>query len=348
MACGIPFLFPLDVLKCNGKSYALGGFMTKLSLTAFILSFTAFSARATTLLPLNFWGPESSQTRFQEFLSTLTYSKDYQIGDEWGKKAVSAEGLSHETKAFQRAAKATARMGGATAFYLGEYAGHYVVATNHHVLPEASACLGGYARFPLLGKSYKCVRFYGEWTDVDLALFEIEVTRAEDRDELRSLGMGFAFDAHLTQGRELLTIGFGIADNASRVMMANQDSDCKVFSRDGDFHFMGDPDEFNPGPYKAWSFANGCDVSHGDSGSAMVDRKTSEVLGLIWTGKIPKNPKVQSSAYLNQLVQDQSPEIWTELSFAVPAPKIRDVLQTVVSAPSTADDIREVLSAMLH
>ena len=272
----------------------------------------------------------------------------YQIGDEWGKKPVTAERLQSESPAFRRAALATARMGGATAFYLGKFNGHHVMATNHHVLPEPSACLGNQARFPLLdNKRFTCKTFYGEWTDVDLALFEIEVTQPEDEALLAPLARNFNFDGNLTPGQLLLTIGFGVADNPRREMMANQDSDCKVYSATNDFHFMGDPDEFNPGPYKAWSFANGCDVSHGDSGSAMVDRVTGDVVGLIWTGKIPKNAKVRERAYLDELFKTQGPNVWTELSFAVPAPKIREHLKSVIESGRLNPETRATLSAII-
>src|SRR4051794_35522346 len=40
---------------------------------------------------------------------------DYQIGDEWGKKPVTAQSLAAGGAVFERAAKATAHYGGATA-----------------------------------------------------------------------------------------------------------------------------------------------------------------------------------------------------------------------------------------
>ena len=110
---------------------------------------------------------------------------------------------------------------------------------------------------------------------------------------------------------------------------------------------MPDPDALNPGTYDAWSFANGCDVSHGDSGSAMVDRKTGKPIGLIWTGKIPKSPKVQQSQYLNEILQKQSPEIWTELSYAVPAAKIREVLQAASNDSNTDSQDRKIFAALI-
>ena len=308
-------------------------------LTALMISISVAHAKSTLPITLDFLANQS--------VLEFGFDLRYQIGDEWGKKPVTAESLNRETPAFQRAARATAKMGGGTAFYLGKFHGHHVMATNHHVLPAASSCLGNAAVFPYLKRTssrFNCIRFFGEWSDVDLALFEIEVKDAESEEALSKVAKNFAFHTSFTQGRELLTIGFGIADNAQRVMVANQDSDCVIFSQNDEFRFMADPDEFNPADYKAWSFANGCDVSHGDSGSAMVDRNTSEVLGLIWTGRIPKSPDVQHSDFLKGLMRSNGAEIWTELSFSVPAPKILEQLQKIIADPKTDSETRATLA----
>src|SRR5690606_34729203 len=96
-------------------------------------------------------------------------------------------------------------------------------------------------------------------------------------------------------------------------LVANQDNDCIVYSETDDVRFMADPDDLNPGDYSVWSFANGCDVSHGDSGSAMVDRNTGEIVGIIWTGRIPKDKKVQDPAYLDSIYSSSSEDVWKQL-----------------------------------
>jgi hypothetical protein len=112
---------------------------------------------------------------------------------------------------------------------------------------------------------------------------------------------------------------------------------------------MADPDELNPGSYQAWSFANGCDVSHGDSGSAMVDRDSGDVVGIIWTGRIPKTPDIQDSKVLDDLLRTQSPRIWKELSYAVPAAKIREVLQRILNEDSTLEpSTREAVEGLIR
>lgn len=256
--------------------------------------------------------------------SFLSFGTDeYRIGDTWGKRPV--QDISNETPVFQRAAKATARVGGATGFYLGKFNGSHVMATNHHVYP--SDCNGSRVQFPLLNVSATCDHFLGSWPEIDLALFTVKFASAADEAKAYAVRQNFQFHEDVFSGQKLLTIGFGIAGNSMHSLMANQDEDCYVFSNKGEYRLMGDPDEFNPGDYKAWSFSNGCDVSHGDSGSAMLDRDSGKVVGIIWTGKIPKNRDVQNSDYLNNLFTSHGERIWSELSFAVPAKKMADFFQ---------------------
>lgn len=279
------------------------------------------------------------------YLAFLGSTDTYRIGDEWGKVPFSAE--HSNVPLFLKMAKATARIGGGTGFYLGKFANLHLVATNHHVCPRAVMCLNSQSDFVLLKKKYRISKFFGSWPEIDLALFAIEV-RTEDEPLLAAVSSPFDFSNSLYRGQPLVTIGFGTGGNPARQLMLNADSDCVVFSDENEFRLMADPDDLNPGPYKAWSFANGCDVSHGDSGSAMMDRETGQVVGIIWTGRIPKNPSVQASSYLSQLLKAPSEEIWQELSYGVPAMAIGKYLEEVVKSEQTKPDVKAVLSEILQ
>jgi hypothetical protein len=272
---------------------------------------------------------------------------DYQMGSEFGKKPVTDAGLSSAPDTYRRAARATAMVGGATGFYLGKFAGTHVMATNHHVYTSMS-CAGRSVVFPLLGNlRLTCNRMFGTWTDIDLALFAIDVPRPEDEAKLAAVAANFTFHDEIVKGMPLITIGFGVAGNPQRVMMGNEDADCRVMSKSADYRFMGDPDSKNPADYKAWSFSHACDVSHGDSGSAMVDRNTGRPVGILWTGKIPKDATVQSSDYLSQVFATDGDDVWTEMNFAVPATKMREFLETVIANANTSADTKTVLSALI-
>lgn len=310
------------------------------------LAAALFSLSAQAILPIPQQKGRLKQAQpFGEFSFNLDLR--YQIGAEWGKKPVSADTLKDESEVFQRAAKATARVGGATGFYLGIFNGKHIMATNHHVMPGPDNCNGRAVRFPLLGITLQCKEFLGDWTDIDLALFVLSEPTPEEAGLLSNVAKNFSFDHEIKKGEELITIGFGIADNTARNLVANKDSDCRVFSTDSDYRFMADPDDLNPADYKAWSFANGCDVSHGDSGSAMVSRETGEPIGIIWTGRIPKEEKVQNADYLADIYNTNSDEVWKQLSYAVPAKKMGEFLTELVSKPDTSEELAKTLSAIL-
>ncbi len=270
----------------------------------------------------------------------------YKIGDEWGKLIVTAEQLTKESGAFKRAAMATAKVTGGTAFFLGRFNAHQVAVTNYHVMKKASDCEGRFVIFRSLGLKLTCEKFLGAWPEIDLALFTLKSESNEQDLILEDVARNFAFKEDIYPGQRLLTMGYGIAGNRWGDLVAVQDADCRVFSAKNDFRLMADPDEINPEAYKAWSFSNGCDVSHGDSGSAMIDRDTGQVVGIIWTGKFPKNPKVQSSKYLETLLKEGGREIWTELSYAVPARAIYYQLQKAIEKMSdgnTRDTLRDII-----
>lgn len=264
---------------------------------------------------------------------------DYQLGSEWGKTAVTRKQLQAETAIFQRTAAATASLSGGTAFYLGRFDGHAIVATNHHVCENLKACVRLNARFPVLGKKAKVTKTLGSWPEIDLSLHIVDID-PKDEAAFAAVAQNFSFGNELYRGQPLITIGFGSAGNPYRQLMVGQDSDCKVFSDRGEFRFMHDPDGIKPGGYQAWSFSVGCDVSHGDSGSAMVDRLTGEIVGIIWSGRFPKIAAVQDSKFLDGLLIHPTEDIWTQLSYAVPAVSIKTFLQGIIQAqkpdPATA------------
>jgi hypothetical protein len=200
----------------------------------------------------------------------------------------------------------------------------------------------------------------GSWSDLDLSLQTVELILKPEQDlaeiekSLEEIGKNFSFNQPLRQGHELLTIGFGVHRNTMQQMVAGADSDCRVFSSTGDYRFMGDPDRINPGPYKTWSFAHGCDASHGDSGSAIVDRSSSEVLGIIWTGAFPKKSETQDSRILEEWIRENNEVmIWSQLSYGVPADKMAQVLYEKLAEdarskkPKIDKETKQLLRALL-
>lgn len=278
--------------------------------------------------------------------SVLRASTDeYQLGDEWGKLEATND-LIKSSSVLTRVSEATARIGGATGFLLGEFNGEVVVATNHHVCSSSFSFSCRRISFPKLNLSFSRKAFLGTWKEIDLTLMTLKAS-GEEKRRLLQVAENFDFEKALEAGTPLVTSGFGIAGNNGRKMMINFDSDCRVTSADEEFRLMADPDQKNPGSYKAWSFANACDVSHGDSGSAMVDAATGSPIGIIWTGRIPKSMASQSSANIAMWEKNQSKEVWTELSYAVPAKKIREVLQDKINSGEISSQYEDIIQGVI-
>ncbi len=291
-------------------------------------------ATLTLTLTVNSCGasPKRSLRELPSNLTSFVSIDDYRVGPEWGKSKIDSQALATMTPQLQRASKATAFVGlgfsgGATAFALREKDGAVWLATNHHVIGNKAACSKATIKFPHLGISgLKCQKIIGTWKDIDLTVFEIAPTSEANKALILSVAKNFAFDQSIVKGTKMFTAGFGVAGNSlQRNMMGSQDDDCKVFSADDEFRFMKDPDEVNPGPDLVWGFATGCDISHGDSGSAVLNRETGELMGIIFTGKIPKVASVQSRDWLDDAYNTSSENVWKELNFAVPASKINEI-----------------------
>jgi hypothetical protein len=272
--------------------------------------------------------------------------KDYQLGSTWDKVTVTAKLYQNSDRVFRKAALATASVGGGTGFYLGKFDGAHVFATNHHVCSMGAVCLGNPIVFTLLNKTYSLNQWIGTFKDIDLTLMTFKIP-PEDESLFASLASNFAFNRPLQRGLKLLTIGYGIAGNPTRYprsLMAAAGSDCVVMSKSNEYRSLPDPDTVNPLPEPVWSFASACDVSHGDSGSAMIDRETGEIVGILWTGTTPKDPNVQSSALIQRLLRHPNETTWTQLSYAVPAAKMRDsIYQFVLHNPYASSEAKATL-----
>lgn len=284
------------------------------------------------------------------------------MGSEWTKRDFTPADLSDSQSSRSKILNSIAQFGSGTSFYLGKFNKHHLMATNFHVAHDTDCILfenspglhpiPTTADFPVLGFSANCVRYLGDkkargWNEIDFAIYEITLT-PEQETRLKGVGLKPAWNKPLQQGDLLITAGYGIAGNYKSHLQFTEDSDCKVFSATGDFRKKADPDPTNPEPYQAWSFANGCDGSHGDSGSPYLNRQTGEWVGLLWTGTLPKTPEVQNSVQLEQMIVDQNPKIWTELNYGVPLAKIQEKMNLLLKEGSLSADDQATIKAWLN
>lgn len=291
---------------------------------------------------------EKSEPTEAEVLAQL------QIGPKWDKVQISSDYLKRISSLQKRAALSIANFKHGTAFFVGVVDGHYVMATNAHVaandntdlmpenldkltsnptsictLPENPRNEIEAVRFDIQNKSFECEQLIGIWPSVELALFTIKVDSI-DQAFFKKIGLKFDFTNPPMHGTQLETMGYGEFKNPGEpkvALMHTAGPTCRTFSPTGDFRYMADPDEHSPGPYKVWSFSVGCSVAWGDSGSPVINPLTGRVFGLLWTARYPKISAVQDLTFLNHVAKFQTPEVWSQLSYASPALKISEVLE---------------------
>jgi hypothetical protein len=270
---------------------------------------------------------------------------DYQVGDEWGRELVTEEMMS-QSPMIRRLALATARVSGGTGFVLGEFAGEIVVATNHHVCPAGFYWSCQSVDFPKLGFHLDRKYFLGTWPEIDLTLMSFQAT-PEQRQALLDVATPLSYARDIQNGAPLMTLGFGVAGNERQNLVINQDEDCRVFSQDDDFRMMDDPDDKNTLDYRVWSFANGCDASHGDSGSLFALAETGEIIGLLWTARVPKSAEAQNSETLDMWDQSADESVWRELTYGVPAQKIQEVLRQKLVSGSIQPSYQNIIESLI-
>ncbi len=275
----------------------------------------------------------------------------YRIGDEWNKEVLVSRTLRNKklkfVKELRRTARATAKVARGTGFYLGQFNGFHLIATNYHIHTRLITESEDYEEieFPFLDLSFNFDRTFGAWLEIDLALFAINVESQWDAKELQSIARNFSFDYPINRNQKLFTVGFGRARNHYNNMVGTWDSDCKVFSGDNEFKMKSGLDEKGK-TVATWAFAVGCDASDGDSGSPIVTRDTGDIIGILW-GVAPRT-KAQSSQSLDNMIKENSPAIWKNLNYAVPAAKIKEFLLEKINSGAITDTVeRKTILALL-
>lgn len=274
----------------------------------------------------------------------------YQIGTNWDKRPFTPEDLASGSVAAKKGGMAVGKVaGGGTIFYLGKINGHHLAATNHHVYPFG--CRGEVIPFPNLKKVYTCTNLVGTWQRLDLTIFEMRVPASDDA-ELEGKGLKFAFHADSYPGQKLTTVGYGHHKNPKSIPMIDESEDCRVYSAKNEVVLKADPSEQNvtEDTFKVYSIAHGCESSHGDSGSAILDRETGDIVAVLWGATFGRPARGQDSKYLQSLIDKPVPaDIWGLLNYGTSVRKIHEVLSSDVADPEKKfdGDNRETLKALL-
>lgn len=223
-----------------------------------------------------------NKEKFQTHLKV----REYQIGNEWNREIMTKELLEDDllNKAFFSYGTAVLekekKIFPNGVVYLGEILGKHLIAVPYHQLTQAK----------LNGPKYSCADFSYifpgvkenpvragevllEMPEADQAICEIFLQEKEHR----LVGARWKWQNSLGQFQPLLVMGRGSQDPKLRLSF-DRSQECKV---------LGDPKNpqwfQNRGYPGSWRLAMGCDVSHGDSGSAVYFQDSGWLAGFITT-----------------------------------------------------------------
>ncbi|MDA8793040.1 hypothetical protein N9N67_07335 [Bacteriovoracaceae bacterium] len=270
------------------------------------------------------------------FNNLIAQSPNYQIGDAWSRERVDLPKnvIGHFGSQHLSLIQVIGRYNGGTITYLGKFNGIHLAITNHHVCSKPVFCIGQYIRFTntpspseeysiIWGKSKNLIFTIDE---IETSLIEVSFSEPEEEKIMVELAAKNKYQWQFEFEQELLVLGYGIHRNSFRGLSIAYDNDCRIFSPANFVKKIKDPDQVNPVSYKVWSVSIGCDTSHGDSGALVINRKTGEFIGIIWTGKVPKGPMTRNSKVLATWRTNESYLIWQELTYMVPFYKIKEII----------------------
>lgn len=233
-----------------------------------------------------------------------------------------------ETEERSRGFSTTQEVQVGTAFYIGRHFGKHLFITNHHNI-DSSNCKRAKIEFFTNqklseSKSARCdeVLFsQGHSEGSDLTLFSI---RNKDLKKFIGEGLEIDFTFSPVAKTKLMHAGFGNDRKSNhprkRVnlfeMNITADEDCVIASKDS--HYI----KLNGISH---NFATGCDIAKGDSGGAVVDRQTGQVVGLIW-GISPDSGGKSSRELHEEIFGIDSNYVWKHMSYALSLARLSETL----------------------
>lgn len=259
--------------------------------------------------------------------ASLTFAKRYIGGDEWNRPRVTKKLFLKQDQKVQDLILRTVKVVNTkkrkigTAFFYKENADHYIFLTNYHVIAGVRECKE--SKLLLLNQEFKkkqasCDGIIQEGpikSGSDYTYFKVEKSQS-----LSYLSNLTAIDTNFpnpTPGDKLVSVGFGggKADLRRYDARISMDSDCVYLNGNLDITFNNDQVED--------VLFTACDAQSGDSGSAVMNRDTGEIIGLFFAVADQKrNNRLTSNEIFENLGSDYL-GFYTNSSMSIDLRKIK-------------------------
>jgi hypothetical protein len=241
-----------------------------------------------------------------------------QVGEQWSR--IFYDGQLTGDEALNSLLKATARIDlkkqSGTAFYVGKFLDRHIMVTNNHVLSTTADCENsGRVYFQYLDRKFRCSRIISRFKNIELTFFSIRVS-AKDEYLFENLALKFDFANEHFPNEKIITAGHGYHLNSNYYLTYENSSTCVIATPTNDPHFLEVKND--SGTFNAWSFIHACEISPGDSGSAIVSEATGRVIGVNWATSSAKPAILQNSNVVFDWIKTQNPLLWGSLSQGIP------------------------------
>ncbi len=260
-------------------------------------------------------------------------SAKYIGGDKWNKKLINKNNIYKLNEAekdfFFKSAKVITSQNNktsvGTSFYVKEIESGFLFLTNYHVIENKRTCLK--SKIIILDKNFnkhtaKCYKILKQGTYKDQSDYTYFIVKKIDKlDFLKSYSETKFSESLPLVGDKLSFLGFGGSKyNKNFSIKISNDKDCiflKAFSK----ITLGntkDKEEVKD------IISTGCDTESGDSGSALFNRYTGEVVGLLFGSHLSKTRSINlSSDYIKKNL-DNSPITFVKFgSWAIQSSKLK-------------------------
>lgn len=204
--------------------------------------------------------------------------------------------------------------GTGTGIYIGQIGEFHLLLTSAHVIMNQKKFLcKDTLSITINSKRAICNRVITYQKNNDLVILEISFLDPPGPNT--SL---LRFKTSFSKEELLINVGYATENSALTGLTSNSDEYCRVFSNQ--------IKQLSVKKNSVWSMAIGCDSSPGNSGSAIVNRDSGEILGIIWGVGQSKERELKNKFFIDHLNISTDDSIWKFLTYATPSLKIQQQL----------------------
>ncbi|GAB4406948.1 MAG: hypothetical protein OHK0056_06530 [Bacteriovoracaceae bacterium] len=231
----------------------------------------------------------------------------YWIGENWSRTIVNPQLYQVQSRSVQKLIHHTAKLTGPKGHGSSIYLGRQMILTNSHVV-RGLGCQNLSIEIGPNKERLRCEEILWSDRDVDAALIRVSGNSLDRLPGYKMREVDLPF-----RGLELAVAGFGVIANPNHEITFEVGGDCQILSN-REMRHMPSPGTSPELAYNVWAVPVGCDTSPGDSGAAVVNAQTGDLVGIVFGGRLKKRGRI---------LTNNDSDIWDQMSYIVPIREIQ-------------------------